>query len=92
MRTVSRTRRRTSSHARVMTRPTKAQSTESDGPDAYLSIDEACARFGISRRTFYRLLADPEGSLDRVVLRIPPRTGHIRVPIKRFEQWLRARQ
>lgn len=65
---------------------------EPAGPDTYLSIDEACARFGISRRTFYRLLGDPEGGLDRVVLRIPPRTGRVRVPIQRFEQWLRARQ
>jgi predicted DNA-binding transcriptional regulator AlpA len=73
-------------------RPTQAQPREPEPADAYLSIDEACARFGISRRTFYRLLADPEGGLDRVVLRIPPRTGHIRVPMKRFEQWLRARQ
>lgn len=75
-----------------MTRPTKAQSSEPESPDSYVSIDEACARFGISRRTFYRLLADPEGGLDQVVIRIPPRTGHIRVPVQRFEQWLRSRQ
>jgi excisionase family DNA binding protein len=61
-------------------------------PDTYLTIDAACARFGLSRRTFYRMLADRKSGLRKVVVRIPPRTGHIRVPANRFEQWLLERQ
>ncbi|MEZ6184086.1 MAG: helix-turn-helix domain-containing protein [Planctomycetota bacterium] len=61
-------------------------------PDTYLSINEVCERFGLSRRTFYRMLADPRSGLAKVVVRIPPRTGRIRVPLKRFEKWLLERQ
>lgn len=61
-------------------------------PETYLTIDAACARFCLSRRTFYRMLADPKSGLREVVVRIPPRTGRIRVPANRFEQWLLARQ
>lgn len=62
------------------------------GPDTYVAVNEACRRFGVSRRTFYRMLADPDAGLAEVVLRIPPRTGPYRVPVRAFEQWLRARQ
>jgi len=61
-------------------------------PDTYLTIDAACARFGFSRRTFYRMLANRKSGLCKVVVRVPPRTGHIRVPANRFEQWLLERQ
>lgn len=61
-------------------------------PDTFVSVNEACRLFGVSRRTFYRMLADPEGGLDELVLRIPPKTGRYRVPVRRFEQWLRERQ
>lgn len=62
------------------------------GPDTYVGVNEACRRFGISRRTFYRMLAEADAGLAEVVLRIPPRTGPYRVPVRAFEQWLRARQ
>jgi len=56
-------------------------------PDFYVSIREACDRFGISRRTFYRMLGrEPE--LADLVVRIPPETGRIRVPLLQFESWL----
>lgn len=71
---------------------TPCRDARPERPDTFVSIDEACIIFGISRRTFYRLLADRRAGLDQVVLRIPPRTGHIRVPVRRFEEWLRARQ
>ena len=61
-----------------------------ESPDTYLSINQTCERFGISRRTFYRMLEDP--SLADLVVRIPPGTGRIRVPLKRFERWLLERQ
>lgn len=60
-------------------------------PDVFVSINEACRRFGLSRRTFYRMLADPSGGLTALVIRVPRGTGHIRVPVRRFEAWLRAR-
>lgn len=68
---------------------TKHRRTE--GPDTYLSINQTCERFGISRRTFYRLLADEPG-LAALVIRIPPGSGRIRVPLNRFERWLLERQ
>ena len=60
-------------------------------PDTYASINEACERFGISRRTFYRMLAEEPG-LAELVVRIPPGSGRIRVPLNRFERWLLERQ
>ena len=63
----------------------------SPNPDTYVSVNDACKRFGVSRRSFYRWLADPETGLANVVVRIPPGTGRIRVPVRRFEQWLRRR-
>lgn len=65
---------------------------EADEPDTFVSIDELCRRFGFSRQTFYRMLGDPEGGLDEVAVRVPPPHGRIRVPVRRFEVWLRARQ
>lgn len=69
-----------------------APRSQPEPQDTFVSIDEACRLFGISRRTLYRMLADRRGGLRKVVLRIPPGTGHIRVPVRRFEEWLRARQ
>lgn len=60
-------------------------------PDTYVSVDEACQRFGISRRSFYRWLALPETGLAAVVVRVPPPRGRIRVPVRRFERWLHGR-
>ena len=64
---------------------------KADEPDTYVSVNEACRRFGIARRTFYRMLAE-HPSLAEIALRIPPRTGRIRLPVKRFEAWLQAQQ
>jgi len=69
---------------------TRRRSSRDRDPDSYLSINQTCQRFGISRRTFYRMLEDP--SLADLVVRIPPGTGRIRVPLKRFERWLLERQ
>ncbi|MCO5164878.1 MAG: helix-turn-helix domain-containing protein [Planctomycetes bacterium] len=60
-------------------------------PQPYLSINNVCRRFAISRSTFYRLLADPDTGLEELVVRIPPRTGRLRVPAHAFEEWLRGR-
>ena len=66
------------------------RSTDPNHPDTYLTVNEACARFGFSRRSFYRWLADPETGLCEVVVRIPPRTGRIRVPLLALERWFRS--
>jgi len=58
----------------------------------YLTINQVCERYGISRSTFYRMLADPRSGLRGVVVRIPPPLGRIRVPVKAFEAWLKRRQ
>jgi predicted DNA-binding transcriptional regulator AlpA len=58
----------------------------------FLSINEVCARYGISRATFYRMLGDPRSGLRAVVVRIPPPRGRVRVPLGAFEAWLRRRQ
>jgi len=61
------------------------------GPDTYVSINEVCRRFSFSRQTFYRMLGDPEEDLAELVVRVPPETGRIRVPLRAFEAWLKAR-
>lgn len=58
----------------------------------FLSIDEVCERYGISRSTFYRMLGNPKNGLRGVVVRIPPPRGRIRVPLEAFEAWLKKRQ
>ena len=63
----------------------------SDPPDTYVSVDAVCERFRFSRRSFYRWLALPETGLAEVVVRVPPPRGRIRVPVRRFEEWLRGR-
>lgn len=75
-----------------MRNTTKRPGEASPVPDTYVSINEVCRQFGFSRQTFYRMLADPDGGLGELVLRIPPRTGRIRVPVRRFEAWLLARR
>lgn len=58
----------------------------------FLTINEVCARYGISRATFYRMLADPRSGLRAIVVRIPPPRGRVRVPAADFEGWLKRRQ
>ena len=63
-----------------------------EGPDTFVSIGELCRRFGFSRQTFYRMFNDPDGGLDEVAVRVPPPRGRLRIPVRRFEAWLRARR
>ncbi|MCW8137707.1 MAG: helix-turn-helix domain-containing protein [Planctomycetota bacterium] len=71
---------------------TTTTTTATEGPREYLSINEVCARYAISRSTFYRMLADPRSGLRGVVVRIPPPRGRIRVSLPAFEAWLARRQ
>ncbi len=59
-------------------------------PDQYLSVDQTCSQFTLSRSTFYRLLRDAGSGLNELIVRVPPRTGRIRVPARGFEEWLRG--
>lgn len=63
-----------------------------DPTSDFLSINEVCQRYGISRSTFYRMLGDRRSGLRAVVVRIPPPHGRVRVPLAAFEAWLRTRQ
>ena len=63
-----------------------------DAAETYLSINEACALFSFSRTTFYRMYSDPKTGLQEIVLRVPPRTGRIRIPRTAFEAWLREKR
>tara|TARA_R110002072_G_scaffold254391_1_gene413259 strand:- start:2191 stop:2412 length:222 start_codon:yes stop_codon:yes gene_type:complete len=60
-------------------------------PCRYATINETCDLFGFSRSTFYRMLEDPDLGLKQVVVRIPPVTGRIRVPVDAFEALLRRK-
>jgi hypothetical protein len=53
-------------------------------PEAYVGVKEACRVFEISRRTFDRLLGDLDSGLSDIIVRIPPRTGRIKVPLRGF--------
>jgi hypothetical protein len=57
----------------------------------FLTVVETCQRYGVSRATFDRMLRDPQSGLAEVVVRVPPVTGRVRVPVRAFEDWLRAR-
>lgn len=57
----------------------------------FLSVNETCARYGIARSTFYRMLADPHLHLREVLVRIPPGSGRLKVPVRDFEAWFRRR-
>lgn len=63
-----------------------------DGGDVYLSVRETCERFQISRATFDRMLSDSSSGLGEVIIRLPPVTGRVKVPLRAFEAWLRERR
>jgi hypothetical protein len=66
-------------------------SRDDDG-DVYLSVRETCERFQISRATFDRMLSDSSSGLAEVIIRLPPVTGRVKVPLRAFEAWLRERR
>jgi hypothetical protein len=54
----------------------------------YQSVKAACRYFGISRSSFYRLARQwPE--FRKLLVRIPPETGPIRVPLRAVEELLK---
>ena len=65
-----------------------------EAAEAYVSIDEACRLFSISRRTFYRLTANQSLNLEdgSTVIRIPPVTGRRRVLPSAFRKRLEEAQ
>ena len=69
-----------------------SQRPNDDAGDAYLSVRETCERFQISRATFDRMLSDSSSGLGEVIIRLPPVTGRVKVPLRAFEAWLRERR
>jgi len=55
----------------------------------YLTVMQACGIAGISRSTFYKLLADPDSRLGEVAIRIPG-LARVRVPERAFREWLES--
>lgn len=53
----------------------------------YLTITKACALAGISKSTFYRLMADQDTGLGRIMIRIPGMQS-TRIPRARFLSWM----
>ena len=58
--------------------------------DTYETIDQTCERYNFSRRSFYRLLDNPE--VKKLIIRATPSSGGIRVPVRAFNDWLKSRQ
>jgi hypothetical protein len=54
--------------------------------EPYISIEDACKKFDISRTTFYSLL--PAAEAAGVAVRVPPPSGSVRIAVRRFEAWL----
>lgn len=60
--------------------------------DGFMTIDDACQRYRISRSTLYRLLADPLFGLAKLVVRVPPPDGPVRLPKAEVDELMRAKQ
>lgn len=65
-------------------------SDENGEDERYVPIKKLCEIFGFSRRTWNRTLnAFP--SLEDLIVRVPPPHGRPRIPLRKFEEWLRQR-
>ncbi|HBP19280.1 MAG TPA: hypothetical protein DEA08_16010 [Planctomycetes bacterium] len=64
---------------------------EHDSTDEWLSPDQACARFNVSRSSFDRWRSDPATGLEQLTPQPSGHGGRILVPVAGFEEWLRAR-
>lgn len=58
-----------------------------DQSETWLSVNGACAHFGISRSTFYRILNNPDGELRKIVGHLPG-SNRLRVPVRAMERLL----
>lgn len=57
------------------------------GVQQYLTVDETCELFRMSRSTFYELVRTTD--LSELLVRVPPPSGRLRVPSRDFERWLK---
>jgi hypothetical protein len=55
-------------------------------PDRYLKVKDICRFLGISKSTFYRLLADESSGLGAVVVELPCVDGP-RALVSRLREW-----
>ncbi len=63
-----------------------------EGGETFLNVSETCKRFQISRATFDRMLRDTSNGLSEVIVRLPPTTGRVKVPLLAFQAWLHERR
>jgi hypothetical protein len=61
-------------------------------PEKFLSINDVCDLYGVSRSTLYRMLRNPKSGLRDLVVRVPPGTGRIRIPARGFLELLEGRR
>lgn len=66
------------------------KSVASDNTEVWVTINEACEHFRVSRSAFYRWLAQSNSELAKIVGRLPG-SGRIRVPLKATERLLRSK-
>lgn len=57
----------------------------------YMTMKETAERYSVSVRTLGRMLADPSTGFADIVVRVPPVTGQVRVPVVAFERFLEER-
>ena len=69
-------------------RLSELESRPGEGSARCVSVREACERWGFSRSTWDRWLADRESGLREVVVQAGRR---VLVPVVEFEGWLRSR-
>jgi len=67
------------------------EAARSPEPEEWLSVAEACQRFGVSRSSFDRWRSDPATGLERLTPQPSGHGGRILVPVGGFGEWLRTR-
>lgn len=65
------------------------EARHTDSERRCVSVDEACERWGFSRSSWDRWLADRASGLREVVI---PAGSRVLVPVSEFEGWMRARR
>lgn len=65
----------------------KAMADAARTGEPYLTIDDLCRKYDISRSSFYEML--PRLTAEGLAVRVPP-GGPLRVPVGRFGAWLHA--
>ena len=65
-----------------------AQGAQPTAGKSYLTLKETAERYSVSRSTLARMMADPSTGFADIVVRVPPVTGQVRLPVMAFEKLL----